>query len=216
LVRAAPVLIVAALFSLFWLFCPTPLERQNESYFIYSNPLLSKAALGFLSPIAADFAWLGSVRIGEMSGAEDKEKTKAAFTTIASLDPSFFHAINYGATYLAAVQKDKEAAYSVIDRALSLRPNEFRLIYLKLLIEASSDAPDKNMLKELAAKAFLHKEFKGFFGARDKDEFLLDILLFANDKKAKKEELKKELLWLLKNTNDKRKKELIMQKITEG
>lgn len=211
----APILLVL----LYVGFSPSAVEQKKESSFLYSNPQISKAALGAFSPFVADFAWLESTKIGELGrGGSDrvkKEEMRLAFLTVATLDPSFYHAINYGVSYLSTIAKDKKAAYEVIDRALIHRPDEFRLKYLKLLIELTGDAPDKNMIKKLALEVFSHPEFNGIFGVMKVDDFLIDILAFASDEKAKKEELKKELLWLLKNTREKNKKELIEARLRE-
>lgn len=204
---------------LYFAFNPSAKEQKRESSLLYSNPQISKAVLGNFSPFVADFAWLESTKIGELGrgGSQNvnKEEMRSAFLTIASLDPSFYHAINYGVSYLATIAKDKKAAYGIIDRALALYPNEFRLKYLKMVIEVTSDAPDKNMLKGLAVDVFAHPEFNGIFGVMKVDDFLIDILAFASDEKAKKEELKRELEWLLRNTKDKNKKELIASRLKE-
>ncbi len=204
---------------LYFVFAPSAKEQKKESSFLYSNPQISKAALGTFSPFAADFAWLESTKIGELGrGGSDKvnkEEMRAAFLTIASLDPTFYHAINYGVSFLSTVAKDKKAAYEVIDRALNLHPNDFRLKYLKMIIEITSDHPDKEVLKKLATDVFLHPDFNGMFGVMKVDDFLIDIVAFATDEKAKKAELKKELEWLYKNTRDKNKKELIAARLRE-
>lgn len=210
---------VAGFILLFFLFLPSPCKQKNESSFIYSNPLISKAALGSLSPLAADFAWLESTKIGEMGKggtlAVNTSEFKNAFLTIASLDPSFYHAINYGVSFLSTIPKDKASAYDILDRALSLHPNDFRFEYLKLIIEVTSEQPNKEILKTLAMSVFTHPEFNGVFGTMKVDDFLLDILAFAGDAHAKKEQLKKELTWLHKNTSDKSKKALIETKLKE-
>ncbi len=209
----APILLAILYFA----FNPTAKEQKKESSFLYSNPQISKAAIGSFSPFVADIAWLESTKIGEMGrdGSQNvnKDEMRAAFLTIASLDPSFYHAINYGVSYLSTIAKDKNASYQVIDRALSLRPNEFRLKYLKMVIEITSEAPDKEMIKSLAMDVFAHPEFNGTFGVMKVDDFLVDVLAFASDEKAKKTELKKELEWLYKNTKDKNKKELIASRL---
>ncbi len=218
MVKAAT-LLASSLAALFLLFEPSPKAIKNESSFIYANPLISKAALGALTPFAADFAWLESTKIGELGKGGttnvNKDEIKTAFLTIASLDPSFYHAINYGVSFLSTVPKDKEGAYVVLDRALALHPSDFQLKYLKLITEMTSENPDKKMLKELAMSVFANPNFKGIFGAMKVDDFLLEVLTFAEDRAAKKEELKKELKWLLKNTQDKNKKELIASKLRE-
>jgi len=202
-----------------WLFAPKPQAIKQESSFLYANPIISKAILGNLTPFVADFAWLESTKIGELGKGDtasvNKDEIKTAFLTIASLDPSFYHAINYGVSFLSTIPKDKEAAYSIIDRGLSLHPNDFQLRYIKLITEMTSENPDKKMLKELSMSIFANPEFKGVFGALKMDDFLLEILAFAGDERAKKEELKKELEWLHKNTSDKNKKALIAAKLKE-
>lgn len=204
---------------LYFAFDPSAKEQKRESSLLYSNPQISKALLGSFSPFVADFAWLESTKIGELGrgGSEkvNKEEMRAAFLTIASLDPSFYHAINYGVSYLSTIAKDKKAAFEVIDRALSLHPDEFRLKYLKMVIEVTSETPDKEMLKKLAMEVFVHPEFNGVFGVMKADDFLVDILAFASNKEAKNTELKKELEWLLRNTKDKNKKELIAARLKE-
>lgn len=204
---------------LYFVFNPSAKEQKRESSFLYSNPQISKAVLGSFSPFVADFAWLESTKIGELGrgGSEkvNKEEMRGAFLTIASLDPSFYHAINYGVSYLATIAKDKKAAYEIIDRALSLHPDEFRLKYLKMVIEVTSETPNKDMIKKLAVEVFSHPEFNGVFGVMKVDDFLIDVLAFAADEKAKKTELKKELEWLLRNTKDKNKKELIASRLKE-
>jgi hypothetical protein len=215
----APLIAPILLAFLYFIFNPTAKEQKKENSLLYSNPQISKAVLGSFSPFVADFAWLESTKIGELGrgGSQnvDKEEMRAAFLTIASLDPSFYHAINYGVSYLATIAKDKKAAYEIIDRALILHPNEFRLKYLKMTIELTSETPNKEMLKKLAVEVFSHPEFNGVFGVMKVDDFLIDILAFAADENAKKAELKRELEWLYKNTKDKNKKELIASRLKE-
>lgn len=210
---------LSALATLFLIFAPTPKEQKSASSFIYSNPLISKAALGAVSPLAADFAWLESTKIGEMGrgGSEkvDKNEIKTAFLTIASLDPTFFHAINYGTTFLSTIAKDKEAAFVILDRAIAENKDDFRLYYLKLITELTADNPDKKTVKELAKIVFLHPEFTGVFGVMKIDDFVLELLSFSENEEAKKKHLKDELLWLHKNTKDKNKKALIESKLRE-
>jgi hypothetical protein len=218
LARAA-VLPFAGLILLFFIFSPAPLRQKQTSSFIYSNPLISKAFLGSISPLAADFAWLESTKIGEAGRGDtlkvDKNEIKTAFITIASLDPYFYHAINYGVTFLSTIPKDKEASFEVLDRALLQNPNDFRLLYLKLITELTSSRPDKILLKNLAEKVFINPDFKGVFGVIKVDDFLLEILAFAGDEAAKKKQLQDELKWLKKNTKDKNKKALIDAKLKE-
>jgi len=210
---------IIGLAGILLLFAPKPQSIKQESSFLYANPIISKAILGNLTPFVADFAWLESTKIGELgkggTANVNKDEIQTAFLTIATLDPSFYHAISYGASFLSTVPKEKEAAYLIIDRGLSLRPNDFQLQYLKLITEVTSEKPDKKMIKELAVSVFANPEFKGVFGAMKVDDFLLEILAFAGDEDAKKEELKKELEWLYKNTSDKNKKALIAAKLKE-
>lgn len=215
----AAILFVAALALLFFIFTPSPVKQKETSSFIYANPLISKALLGALSPIAADFAWLESTKIGETGRGSstnvDKTEIRTAFITIASLDSSFFYAINYGASFLSTISKDKEAAFEVIDRASSQNPNDFRLLYLKLITELTSQKPNHALLNELAKKVFINPDFTGVFGVMKVDDFLLQILSFANDETAKKKQLREELEWLKKNTSNKNKKALIETKLKE-
>lgn len=210
---------IVGLATILALFAPKPEPNRQESSFLYANPIISKAILGNLSPFVADFAWLESTKIGELGRGStenvNKDEIKTAFLTIATLDPSFYHAINYGVSFLSTIPKDKEGAHLIIDRGLSLRPNDFQLQYLKLITEMTSENPNKQMLKELSISIFANPDFKGVFGMMKMDDFLLEILAFADDRDAKKSELKKELEWLYKNTSDKNKKALIAAKLKE-
>lgn len=212
-------IVVALLALLFFVASPHAIKQKNESSFLYSNPIVSKGALGVLSPFAADFAWLESTKIGEIGrgGTYNVNKTefKSAFMTIASLDPHFFHAVNYGSGFLYTVQKDKQSAFEIIDRALLQNKDDFKFLYIKLVIEVTSENPDKKLLQELAKKVYIHPDFKGVFGVMKVDDFLFEILSFANDKTSKDKQLKEDLEWLYKNTKDKNKKELITQKLKE-
>ncbi len=213
---AVAVLLLAALF---FVATPKAVKQKNESSFLYSNPIVSKGVLGVLSPLAADFAWLESTKIGEMGRGGtynvDKTEFKSAFMTIASLDPYFFHAVNYGSGFLYTVQKDKQSAFEIIDRALLQNKDDFRLLYIKLIIETTSDNPDKKLLQQLAKEVYTHPDFKGVFGVMKVDDFLIEVLKFASDKNSKDKQLKEDLEWLYKNTKDKNKKELIAQKLKE-
>jgi hypothetical protein len=210
---------VTLLAALFFAASPKAIKQKNESSFLYSNPLVSKGALGIFSPFAADFAWLESIKIGEVgrggSYKVDNTEFKTAFMTIASLDPHFYHAINYGSGFLYTIQKDKQSAFEIIDRALLQNKEDFRLLYVKLVIEVTSENPDKKLLKELAKEVYTHPDFKGVFGVMKVDDFLIEILNFAEDKASKNQQLREDLEWLYKNTKDKNKKELIAQKLKE-
>lgn len=209
----------ALLAAMFFVAVPKAVKQKNESSFLYSNPIVSKGALGVLSPFAADFAWLESIKIGETgkggSFKVDNTEFKTAFMTIASLDPHFFHAINYGSGFLYTIQKDKQSAFEIIDRALLQNKDDFRLLYIKLIIEITSENPDKKLIKELAKEVYAHPDFNGVFGIMKVDDFLFEVLKFADDKSSKNQQIREDLEWLYKNTKDKKKKELIAQKLKE-
>lgn len=217
----AKAILIVALFlgGVFALFAPTPQKQKAASSFLYSNPLISKAALGVFSPFVADFAWLESTKIGEMGKGGtynvNKNEFRLAFMTIASLDPHFFHATNYGSSFLFSIHKDKISAFDIIDRARLQNKDDFRLLYLKLIMEVTDQRPDKKVLKELAMQVFTHPDFKGVFGVMKVDDFLIEILSFAGDEGAKTKQLKDELEWLYKNTKDEKKKQLIATKLKE-
>ncbi len=211
--------IIVFLAAIFAIFAPIPQKQKAASSFLYSNPLISKAALGVLSPFAGDFAWLESTKIGEMGKGGtynvDKNEFKLAFMTIASLDPHFFHATNYGSSFLYSIHKDKAGAFDIIDRARLQNKDDFRLLYLKLIMEVTDEKPNKELLKELAMQVFVHSDFKGVFGVMKVDNFLVEVLSFAGDEDAKTKELRDELEWLYKNTKDEKKKQLIATKLKE-
>lgn len=196
------------------LYAPSP-QRQNDSSSLFAaNPLILRAVSTNAHTLLADKLWLDSNNISELgsknSSSVDSLLFYRAFINIATLDPCFFHAINYGATYLASVPKESRLASNIISSAALFNKDDFRLYFLWLLVEITYEKePNYERVAWLVKKLAPMSEFREQIGIADADSFLLRCLSFAANKTQKRQKAIEDLQWLAKNTKEKSKRALI-------
>lgn len=196
-------------------------NQENLDSELFANPLLYRALSGYIHTLQADKLWLASNAISEMrygnSYQVDEEVFKQAFETIAVMDPYFFQAINYGATYLATIKNDVKGAVTILDRGLEFAPKEFNLLFSKMLLLATyteADTRDFETIKSLAKK-LIALDTQKRFGNLSVEELIEEMFVFATSKNAKKQKEVEDLLWLYKTTKNQNVKDIIAAKLKD-
>lgn len=211
--------IFASFIALYAYFLPRLPIKEGENALIYSNPLGVKALSFVFAPLIADFVWLHSVKIRETKREQNSSETqniRAAFALVAALDPNFFSAINYGATYLAFVKNDKKAALFVVDSAKGANAkNAQNLAVLSLLIELTSENPNIKEIEKNAQKLYENGEGEKLFGM-DKKSFLQSAATLATGKNGATALRRQELERLLAKTKDEKRRGEIKRLLDHG
>eukprot|EP01022_Parablepharisma_sp_SALTPOND_P027301 TRINITY_DN6625_c0_g1_i1.p8 TRINITY_DN6625_c0_g1~~TRINITY_DN6625_c0_g1_i1.p8 ORF type:complete len:206 (-),score=28.05 TRINITY_DN6625_c0_g1_i1:3195-3812(-) len=191
------------------------LDRDNTTLFV--NPMVYRAVNGAFHTLVADKLWLDANSVSEMSRGSsysvDSDEFKAAFKTITVMDPYFFQAINYATTYLATIKNDLDGAVELIDEAESLGNDDFRLLFLKMLLIATYDLEGGMEEVEKLSKELLSRDDKKVFGVLLVDEYIEELYLLSTSKSAKTKQKKDDLLWLYKHTQNLKIKAEVQKKL---
>ncbi len=210
-------LALALFFGFNYLYPKPKKEKIIVNDILFAKPLFFRTLTNDTHTLVADKLWLLSNTVGETRSKDsfkaDEMEVFRAFKTITMMDPYFFPAINYAATYLASIKKRLDLALDLIDTAMMYNKNSFNLYFLKIVLYLTyTDEKnfDDNFVATLAKKAALLPDSQKVLGRIVVKDWVEDLLIYARDKKGKKEQAKKDLEWLLKHTtNPKRKKEIL-------
>lgn len=195
-------------------------KKDEQNSMLFANPLLYRALEGYLHTLSADRLWLASNSVSELGKKSsydvDKDEFSKAFETIAVMDPYFFLTINYGATYLASIQNDLDRAVALIDRALLFNDEDFRLLFLKMILLATYARNDIDMLKaQEIAKKLVELDSKKIFLNLKVDDLIEDLYMLASSKNARAYKEIEDLIWLYKNSKNEAVKEKILLRLKE-
>lgn len=185
---------------------------------LFAEPLLYRAFSGYTHTFEADKLWLASNAISEMnhqnSYAVNSEAFRHAFELIAIMDPHFFQAANYGATYLASIKNDLNGSVTIIDNALAFTPESFNLLFLKMILLVTYGKGNMHFdtVKQLAKK-LITLDTQKVFGRLSIEDLIEEMYVFAASKNAKRQKEIEDLLWLYKTTKDQNTKKTIAAKL---
>lgn len=185
-----------------------------ENELLFSNPYIFRALSNISHTLLADGLWLMSADIGEMakrsSYAADTEEFFLASRTITVMDPYFSPAINYAATYLSSIHKEINASIALYEQARLYDKNNFLLYFNEMLLRATYQDPlDDDAIARLGKEASRMPEKRKFFKKENVGNMVEDFVVFARNKRGKREQAIDDLKWLLENsTSEHRKKEI--------
>jgi len=210
------ILLLASLSALALMFASKPGARTSaENELLFSNPYLFRAISNISHTLLADRLWLMSADIGEIvkkdSYTIDAGEFFAASKTITVMDPYFFPAVNYAATYLSSIHKDINGSIALYETARLYDKNNFLLYFNEMLLRATYQNPvDDDAMVRLAKEASLMPENRKFFKKENVGNMVEDFIVFARNKRGRDAQARKDLQWLLKNsTSEQRKKEIV-------
>ncbi|WP_200762663.1 hypothetical protein [Nitrosophilus alvini] len=211
------------LFVIFVAILPRPeKEKVVVNEILFAKPLFFRALTGYTHTFTADKLWLLSNTVGETAVGDsfkaDENEVYTAFKTIIYMDPYFYPAVSYAATYLASIKNRLDLATDLIKTARMFNPNDFKLYFLEIILILTYEKPDKiddNYIAELAKKAALLPDSQKILGRILLSEWVEELLIYARNQKGKKEQAIEDLKWLLKNTKNPTKKKEIEKKLKE-
>lgn len=189
---------------------------------LFASPVFFRALNGNFHTLSADWLWLLSNNVSEIKVRYDEIDTETfykASETISTMDSHFILAVNYGALFLASVQKQPQKAVALLERALVFNKESFILRYIMLGIMISYFEPEEREYEKIsliAKEAYELSDSDSFLNKKivSKD-FVEDVLLLAGKQGRNRVKMKEDLVWLLKRTTDEGKKEQIIQGLKE-
>ncbi|WP_187647281.1 hypothetical protein [Nitrosophilus labii] len=189
---------------------------------LFAKPLFFRALTNYTHTLSADKLWLLSNTVGEVAVGDsfkvDEMEVYRAFKTIIVMDPFFYPAVNYAATYLASIKKRVDLATELIKTARIFNKNDFKLYFLEIILLLTYEDEkklDDEYIASLAKKATLLPDSQKILGRILVKDWIEDMLIYARDKKGKRAQAIEDLKWLLKNTKDPAKKKEIEKKLKE-
>ncbi len=217
------IFIVVSLLVGFVYITPKPTKKSlvvNE--ILFAKPLFFRALTNYTHTLSADRLWLLSNTVGEVAAGDsfkvDEMEVYRAFKTIIIMDPFFYPAVNYAATYLASIKKRVDLATNLIKTARIFNKNDFKLYFLEIILLLTYEDEkklDDEYIASLAKKAALLPDSQKILGRIVIKDWIEDMLIYARDKKGKRAQAIEDLKWLLKNTKDPVKKKEIEKRLKE-
>lgn len=194
---------------------PSPIA-DNE--LLFSNPYFFRAISNISHTLVADWLWLMSADIGEIAARDSHSVETAEFfaasKSITVMDPYFFPAINYAATYLSSIHKDINASIELYETARAYDKNNILLYFNEIVLRATYEEPlDDEVIVRLAKEAAILPSSKARFAKEDINNMIENFIIFARSKKGKEAQAIKDLKWLLKNTTNESRKNEIRKKL---
>ncbi len=217
------IFVVISLLVGFVYITPKPTKKSlvvNE--ILFAKPLFFRALTNYTHTLSADKLWLLSNTVGEVAAGDsfkvDEMEVYRAFKTIIVMDPFFYPAVNYAATYLASIKKRVDLATELIKTARIFNKNDFKLYFLEIILLLTYEDEkklDDEYIASLAKKAALLPDSQKILGRIVIKDWIEDMLIYARNKKGKRAQAIEDLKWLLKNTKDPAKKKEIEKKLKE-
>ncbi|WP_281951440.1 hypothetical protein [Nitrosophilus kaiyonis] len=197
-------------------------EKIVVNDILFAKPLFFRALTNYTHTLSADKLWLLSNTVGEVATGNsfdvDEMEVYEAFKTIIFMDPYFYPAINYAATYLASIKKRVDLATDLIKKARLFNKNDFKLYFLELILILTYEDEkniDDDYIVKLAKEASLLPDSQKILGRIVVKDWVEDMLIYARNKKGKRAQAIEDLKWLLKNTKEPVKKAEIKRKLEE-
>jgi hypothetical protein len=201
---------------------PPKREKRQISSTLFVNPIVARALSGNLHTLFADSLWLSLGMVSE-TGAKDSrdvdiERFYQTSKTLIFMDGNFYKAVAYSSTFLISIYKEIEKAHDLIHLARFFDPKNFKLYFLEIINIVSYEKASQSMMESVTRLA--HEALKIPVEDRqvaitDSTVWIEEALAFSQDTLAKKRRHKEDLLWLLKQTQDPKKRQLIEKKLQE-
>ncbi|MDR0747474.1 MAG: hypothetical protein LBE89_06255 [Helicobacteraceae bacterium] len=198
-------------------FSPRPSFGNPETRTLLLQPQLLRALSGFAHTLAGDYVWLKSYLVGEVGVGDDNlEVPMLQEITVAQivLDPHFTVPARYAATYLASIQKRSDVSIELLTFSQSLNPDRFDLLFGEALIRVNYEVPNSSdRLVELAKRIEPLPEKSKIIGSMLMDDWMIGAISYARSQENRNKLIEADLLELLKNTENPRRKELILREL---
>ena len=194
---------------------PKPEKGVAETKIIYAEPLFMRAVSNISHTLLSDVLWLVSAESGELSTQKVRvEENQAIADTITVMDPYFFPAIHYYATYLASVWDAPQKGAEVYAKAGWFRPDDFRLVFNEMILRLTYEEPlNEERVVTLAKQAMEMDEKIRYVGAVDYVEMVEGMMHFAASRRQRNEKKREDLLWLFEHSKNLKRKEEIRRQI---
>lgn len=193
---------------------PRPVMDNGEGRLAYADPLFLRAASNISHTLLSDVFWLLSSETGELSGRQGSLREMAATAeTITVMDPLFFPAIHYYATYMASIRDATQEGAALYAKAGWFHPDDFRLVFNEMVLRLTYEEPlNEERLVALAKRAMTMPEKMQYIGPVAYGEMVEGMMHFAASRYQRNEKKWEDLQWLLKHSaNAKRKEEIRRQ-----
>ena len=193
--------VLLSIFVVFTFFYPKPKNKKivvNE--ILFAEPLFFRALTNYTHTLIADRLWLLSNTVGEIATGDsfnvDENEVYLAFRMITYMDPCFYPALNYAATYLASIKKRVDLATDLIKTARMFNQNDFKLYFLEMVLILTYKNfydIDYDYIAKLAMRASFFPDKQKRVAQIVVKEWLKEIFVYAKDKKKKKSQTVKDL-----------------------
>jgi hypothetical protein len=198
-------------------FSPRPSFSNPETRTLLLQPHLLRALSGFAHTLAGDYVWLKSHLVGEVGVGDDNvdvQMLQEVTMAQVALDPHFTLPVRYAATYIASIQKRSDVSIELLVFSQSLNPDRFDLLFSEALIRVNYEVPNSSdRLVELAKRIEPLPEKSKIVGNMRMDDWMIGAIAYARSQENRNRLIETDLLELLKNTENPRRKELILREL---
>lgn len=194
---------------------PKPAMHSDEVRMLSAEPMVLRAVSNIAHTLLGDILWLTSTEVDELAGRPVvTREVVAAARTVSLMDPYFFPAVNYFATYLAGMKGEVKQGAGLYEMAGWFDPKDFRLIFNEMILRITYEEPlDNERIVALARQAIVLPESEQFLGAVNLAEMVEGLMLYAADSGQRRLQAKKDLQWLLKHTRSAQRQQQIRQRL---
>ena len=207
--------LLVGLSSLLIYLAPKPVMQSDEARMLSAEPMMLRAVSNTAHTLLGDILWLMSTEVDELAGRPvDTQEVAAAARAVTLMDPYFFPAVNYFATYLASMKGEVKQGAGLYEAARWFDPEDFRLIFNEMILRITYEEPlDNERIVALARQAIVLPESEQFLGAVNLAEMVEGLMLYAADNGQRRLQAKKDLQWLLEHTRSVQRKQQIRQRL---
>jgi hypothetical protein len=174
---------------------------REKSCFLESNPFILRAVSPLNGSFVADYLWLKSSLIDEISGEVDKDKLYQLYQTVILLDPEFTTATEYGAIYFANQLDDIESALFLLQFNREFNREDSGLLLLEIVIRVAYGESSREELLSLSERLLQITEGRDLtIGRIELNSFIDDIISYLQDESVRNDIIEgdRELLNTLK------------------
>lgn len=183
---------------------PRPVPVAKDMKLAAAFPLLTRALSNISHTLVSDFIWISAAGRGELSGSGTSTgEIRTVAGLIAVMDPAFFPAQHYHATYLASIRGAPLAGAGVYETAARFYPDDFPLIFNEMILRLTYEEPmDEARVVSLAKQAMVLPEKTRYMGTVELSEMVEGMMHYAASRAERSEKKREDLLWLLERSRN--------------
>ncbi|GHS89025.1 hypothetical protein FACS189487_08470 [Campylobacterota bacterium] len=181
---------------------PRPAFDKSDGRALLMEPYFLRAISGFGRCVVADFMWMKSHLIGEVSLGDNVnlDVVVKVFGAQIILDAQYIVPVRYAATYLASLPKRPDLSIDLLTLSESLNRERFDLLIIEALIRINYDVPDSSdRLVELAKIIEALPDVgdkRKLVGSMKMDDFMIELINYSRTKEGKAQLIEDDLLEL--------------------